>query len=168
MGMEGNVYERRPSTSQQNWFEHKQQSYSNIFVTPPGTESDRVRLEKMTDAEREGSYGKIVIKDRHECEFELLLTYNRTRSGCKCEHSIAVPRIQLGANVRARTNTETNFAETEVEELIAMLRETENLEEQGDILQFLVDTQGLDFNTGMAFHNDLSMTNDNWHGFCFV
>ncbi|XP_068159925.1 probable phosphorylase b kinase regulatory subunit alpha isoform X10 [Drosophila tropicalis] len=36
-----------------------------------------------------------------------------------------------------------------VEELIAMLRETENLEEQGDILQFLVDTQGLDFNTGM-------------------
>lgn len=30
-----------------------------------------------------------------------------------------------------------------------MLRETENLEEQGDILQYLVDTQGLDFNTGM-------------------
>lgn len=29
-----------------------------------------------------------------------------------------------------------------------MLRETENLEEQGDILQYLVDTQGLDFNTG--------------------
>ncbi|XP_043866299.1 probable phosphorylase b kinase regulatory subunit alpha isoform X10 [Drosophila mojavensis] len=36
-----------------------------------------------------------------------------------------------------------------VDELIAMLRETENLEEQGDILQYLVDTQGLDFNTGM-------------------
>lgn len=35
-----------------------------------------------------------------------------------------------------------------MEELIAMLRETENLEEQGDILQYLVDTQGLDFNTG--------------------
>ena len=29
-----------------------------------------------------------------------------------------------------------------------MLRETESLEEQGDILQYLVDTQGLDFNTG--------------------
>lgn len=29
-----------------------------------------------------------------------------------------------------------------------MLRETESLEEQGDILQHLVDTQGLDFNTG--------------------
>lgn len=48
-----------------------------------------------------------------------------------------------------RHRTETNFADTEVEELIAMLRETENLEEQGDILQYLVDTQGLDFNTGM-------------------
>lgn len=63
--MEGNVIERRPSTSQQNWFEHKQQSYTNIFVTPPN-ESDRVRLEKMTDAEREASFNKIVIKDRHE------------------------------------------------------------------------------------------------------
>ncbi|XP_030566300.1 probable phosphorylase b kinase regulatory subunit alpha isoform X6 [Drosophila novamexicana] len=46
-----------------------------------------------------------------------------------------------------RHRPDTNFADTEVEELIAMLRETENLEEQGDILQYLVDTQGLDFNT---------------------
>jgi phosphorylase kinase alpha/beta subunit len=30
-----------------------------------------------------------------------------------------------------------------------MLRETEHLDEQGDILQYLVDTQGLDFNTGV-------------------
>lgn len=57
-----------------------------------------------------------------------------------------VPKILV-----QRHRTETNFAETEVEELIAMLRETENLEEQGDILQYLVDTQGLDFNTG-KFH----------------
>lgn len=47
-----------------------------------------------------------------------------------------------------RHRVDTNFADTEVDELIAMLRETENLEEQGDILQYLVDTQGLDFNTG--------------------
>lgn len=38
-----------------------------------------------------------------------------------------------------------------MEELIATLRETENLEEQGDILQYLVDTQGLDFNTGKYY-----------------
>lgn len=69
----------------------------------------------------------------------------------KCALNSLVPKIQLGANVRTRTATETNFAETEVEELIAMLRETEHLEEQGDILQYLVDTQGLEFNTGMYF-----------------
>uniref|UniRef100_A0A0A1X8Y1 Phosphorylase b kinase regulatory subunit n=1 Tax=Zeugodacus cucurbitae TaxID=28588 RepID=A0A0A1X8Y1_ZEUCU len=56
----------------------------------------------------------------------------------------AIPKILV-----QRHRTDTNFADTEVEELIAMLRETENLEEQGDILQYLVDTQGLDFNTGM-------------------
>nr|XP_036221285.1 probable phosphorylase b kinase regulatory subunit alpha isoform X18 [Bactrocera oleae] len=49
-----------------------------------------------------------------------------------------------------------------VEELIAMLRETENLEEQGDILQYLVDTQGLDFNTaGLGLRNkDSGMLED--------
>lgn len=57
-----------------------------------------------------------------------------------------VPRILLPPP-RHRGVTET-FENTEVEELIAMLRETENLEDQGDILQYLVDTQGLDYNTG--------------------
>lgn len=56
---------------------------------------------------------------------------------------VTVPKILI-----QRHRPDTNFADTEVEELIAMLRETENLEEQGDILQYLVDTQGLDFNTG--------------------
>lgn len=56
-----------------------------------------------------------------------------------------LPRIQLPTRNRAVTET---FENTEVEELIAMLRETENLEDQGDILQYLVDTQGLDYNTG--------------------
>lgn len=51
--------------------------------------------------------------------------------------------------MRPRGAAENNFADTEVEELIAMLRETENPEEQGDILQYLVDTQGLDYNTGI-------------------
>lgn len=58
-----------------------------------------------------------------------------------------LPRIQAPLP-RHRGATDNNFENTEVEELIAMLRETENLEDQGDILQYLVDTQGLDFNTG--------------------
>lgn len=148
--MEGNVIERRHSTNQQNWFEHKQQSYTNIFVTPPG-EQDRVRLEKMTDAEREASLGKIVIKDRHEgiyCRWAKEATYTFCVINAYLSN-VPVTKIQLGANLRNRNGAETNFADTDVEELIAMLRETENLEEQGDILQFLVDTQGLDFNTGI-------------------
>lgn len=55
----------------------------------------------------------------------------------------------LTVQVFNRMNTEaTQYADTEVEELLTMLRESEHLEEQGDILQYLVDTQGLDFNTG--------------------
>ena len=63
-------------------------------------------------------------------------------------HTADMPRISVPILTRHRNNTETNFENTEVEELIAMLRETENLEDQGDILQYLVDTQGLDYNTG--------------------
>lgn len=59
-----------------------------------------------------------------------------------------MPKIQLPPIARHRLTSENNFADTEVDELVAMLRETENLEEQGDILQYLVDTQGLDYNTG--------------------
>ena len=60
-----------------------------------------------------------------------------------------MPRANIPVIVRHRATSEANnFADTEVDELIAMLRETENLEEQGDILQYLVDTQGLDYNTG--------------------
>lgn len=62
--------------------------------------------------------------------------------------------------VRHRPVNET-FGDTDVEELLAMLRETENLEEQGDILQYLVDTQGLDFNTGICFFAIFSRLN-NW------
>ncbi|XP_067642162.1 probable phosphorylase b kinase regulatory subunit alpha isoform X7 [Eurosta solidaginis] len=71
-------------------------------------------------------------------------TIERRRELASQQEIQAIPKILI-----QRHRTDTNFADTEVEELIAMLRETENLEEQGDILQYLVDTQGLDFNTGM-------------------
>ncbi|XP_071629402.1 probable phosphorylase b kinase regulatory subunit alpha isoform X2 [Temnothorax longispinosus] len=48
-----------------------------------------------------------------------------------------------------RAISEGQYAETEVEELLSMLRETESLEEQGDILQFIVDSKGLLFDTGV-------------------
>ncbi|EDV99524.1 GH12383 [Drosophila grimshawi] len=65
------------------------------------------------------------------------------------QQEITVPKILI-----QRHRAETNFADTEVEELIAMLRETENLEEQGDILQYLVDTQGLDSGLGLKHKTD--------------
>ncbi|XP_073831976.1 probable phosphorylase b kinase regulatory subunit alpha isoform X13 [Musca autumnalis] len=56
-------------------------------------------------------------------------------------------------------HSRSSMEKRKVEELIAMLRETENLEEQGDILQYLVDTQGLDFNTaGLGLKNKTSST----------
>lgn len=61
-------------------------------------------------------------------------------------HNSDIPKINLP--MPRHRGTAENFENTEVEELIAMLRETENLEDQGDILQYLVDTQGLDYNTG--------------------
>ncbi|KAM3967947.1 putative phosphorylase b kinase regulatory subunit alpha [Aphomia sociella] len=53
--------------------------------------------------------------------------------------------------VRNRNASESQnlYAEAETDELMAMLRETESLDEQGDILQYLVDTHGLDFSTDM-------------------
>ena len=45
-------------------------------------------------------------------------------------------------------NTENNFGDQDVDELIQMLKETENLEEQGDILHHLNDLVGLNYETG--------------------
>ncbi|XP_015515360.1 probable phosphorylase b kinase regulatory subunit alpha isoform X1 [Neodiprion pinetum] len=60
-----------------------------------------------------------------------------------------LPWKQSAKSHRHRLASETQYADTEVEELLAMLRETESLEEQGDILQYLVDSQGLHYDTGM-------------------
>lgn len=61
-------------------------------------------------------------------------------------HTNNIPTINIA---RHRNQSESSYAEQEVEELFAMLRESDSLEEQGDILQYLVDTKGPDFNTGM-------------------
>jgi len=48
-------------------------------------------------------------------------------------------------STKIKHRTETQYAETEVEELLSMLRETESLEEQGDILQYIVSISILSF-----------------------
>ncbi|XP_018331758.1 probable phosphorylase b kinase regulatory subunit alpha isoform X1 [Agrilus planipennis] len=58
----------------------------------------------------------------------------------------SIPAITVA---RHRNNSDCQYADTEVEELFQMLRESESLEEQGDIFQYLVHSKGLDFDTGM-------------------
>lgn len=129
MGMEGNVTERRLSVAVTPlWLDS-----SNTSIGPPAA----VAHESMT---RE-------VSPRPE----------PTEDGLppnKVQITTDVPRIQLPPRHRGVTET---FENTEVEELIAMLRETENLEDQGDILQYLVDTQGLDYNTGEYYSDQYNM-----------
>lgn len=56
---------------------------------------------------------------------------------------------------RHRGIGETQYADTEVEELLSMLRETESLEEQGDILQYLVSNDNIFHIYQMSFANSL-------------
>ncbi|KAL1509746.1 hypothetical protein ABEB36_004437 [Hypothenemus hampei] len=58
-----------------------------------------------------------------------------------------LPVMNVGKH---RTQSESQqYADTEIEELFAMLRESDSLDEQGDILQYLVASKGLDSNTDM-------------------
>ncbi|XP_034661469.1 probable phosphorylase b kinase regulatory subunit alpha isoform X9 [Drosophila subobscura] len=140
LGMEGPspLTERRlSSVVPPPWLQANKQSHVSVFATTPeeGPSTPSLLLGNELVI-RENIYPV----DPHG--------QNRSaidrRSEFVRQQEITVPKILI-----QRHRAETNFADTEVEELIAMLRETENLEEQGDILQYLVDTQGLDFNTGM-------------------
>ncbi|XP_017076969.1 probable phosphorylase b kinase regulatory subunit alpha isoform X11 [Drosophila eugracilis] len=139
LGMEGPspLTERRLSSIvPPPWLQANKQSHVSVFATTPeeGPASSPLHLGNELSV-RENIYPV----DPHHSRSAI-----DRRSEFVRQQEITVPKILI-----QRHRAETNFADTEVEELIAMLRETENLEEQGDILQYLVDTQGLDFNTGM-------------------
>lgn len=55
---------------------------------------------------------------------------------------------QLSSCSSSRITVDSNYAKAEVEELLTMLRESEHIEEQGDILQYLIDTKGQNYDTG--------------------
>jgi phosphorylase kinase alpha/beta subunit len=126
--MEGNVTERRLSVAiTPLWLD----SSANSTVPPPTpiTASETREVTPRIETSDEGlPPNKVQIQTTSE-----------------------MPRIIVPPRHHRVGQSETNFENTEVEELLAMLRETENLEDQGDILQYLVDTQGLDFNTGEYF-----------------
>ncbi|KQS29913.1 uncharacterized protein Dere_GG19005, isoform F [Drosophila erecta] len=136
LGMEGPspLTERRLSSIvPPPWLQANKQSHVSVFATTPEEGPTSSPLNLGNELIRENIYPV----DPH---------HSRSAIDRRSEfvRQQEMPKILI-----QRHRAETNFADTEVEELIAMLRETENLEEQGDILQYLVDTQGLDFNTGM-------------------
>ncbi|KAH8421122.1 hypothetical protein KR222_006730 [Zaprionus bogoriensis] len=137
LGMEGPspLTERRLSSIvPPPWLQASKQGHVSVFATTP-------EEGPSSPAQLGGEL------NQRENIYPLDLHHNRSaidrRSEFVRQQEITVPKILI-----QRHRADTNFVDTEVEELIAMLRETENLEEQGDILQYLVDTQGLDFNTG--------------------
>lgn len=99
-------------------------------------------------------YLTLIISIFHEIETSYPSHYiPHFRSDIFIQSSLitAIINKNLTSIVRNRTTSESQnsvYAEQETDELIAMLRETESLDEQGDILQYLVDTHGLDFSTG--------------------
>ncbi|XP_075158461.1 putative phosphorylase b kinase regulatory subunit alpha isoform X10 [Haematobia irritans] len=137
LGMEGPtpLTERRlSSVIAPPWLQANKQDHHNVFAITPEEGSNNHSTSDVLI--RENIYPIDINHSRQSLE-------KRSEFGRHSELQ-NIPKILV-----QRHRPETNFADTEVEELIAMLRETENLEEQGDILQYLVDTQGLDFNTGM-------------------
>ncbi|KAH8275851.1 hypothetical protein KR018_011978 [Drosophila ironensis] len=144
LGMEGPspLTERRLSSIvPPPWLQANKQSHVSVFATTPEEGPSSLPLQLGHELSvRENIYPV----DPHHSRSAI-----DRRSEFVRQQEITVPKILI-----QRHRADTNFADTEVEELIAMLRETENLEEQGDILQYLVDTQGLDFNTaGLGFRN---------------
>ncbi|CAH2063468.1 unnamed protein product, partial [Iphiclides podalirius] len=132
LGMEGEYVgphlERKPS-----WLE-----VEPVFGRSPSPEDARKRV--ITKGTSTTNLGIVTPT--------IEVTKEKTPSPPKDEGAVSkTPPV-----VRNRTTSESQglvYAEQETDELIAMLRETESLDEQGDILQYLVDTHGLDFNTGM-------------------
>ncbi|XP_049295395.1 probable phosphorylase b kinase regulatory subunit alpha isoform X3 [Anopheles funestus] len=141
LGMEGNVTERRLSHVTPQWLEPNQTTVGASTANTTGTTASGgspTSRDPSPNTQAQPRYGERVSLDDDGKKLHI-----------QTSATAAMPKIHIQPLPRHRPTTETNFENTEVEELIAMLRETENLEEQGDILQHLVDTQGLDFNTGM-------------------
>uniref|UniRef100_A0A182V4X9 Phosphorylase b kinase regulatory subunit n=1 Tax=Anopheles merus TaxID=30066 RepID=A0A182V4X9_ANOME len=155
LGMEGNVTERRLSHVTPQWLEPNQTTVGAAGAAGVGTGAAATGPSGGSPTSRDPSPNTQAQQQQQQQQQprygteRVSLDDDGKKLHIQTSATAAMPKIHIQPLPRHRPTTETNFENTEVEELIAMLRETENLEEQGDILQHLVDTQGLDFNTGM-------------------
>ncbi|XP_045459694.1 probable phosphorylase b kinase regulatory subunit alpha [Melitaea cinxia] len=129
LGMEGEHYGPHPLERKPSWLEG-----DSTFGRSPSPEQAKKRaFTKGTSTTSLGVPPTIEV--------------NKEEAPTPAKEEVTVKTV-----VRNRTTSESQsvvYAEQDTDELIAMLRETESLDEQGDILQYLVDTHGLDYDTGM-------------------
>uniref|UniRef100_A0ABK8F1Y8 Phosphorylase b kinase regulatory subunit n=1 Tax=Anopheles gambiae TaxID=7165 RepID=A0ABK8F1Y8_ANOGA len=157
LGMEGNVTERRLSHVTPQWLEPNQTTVGAAGAAGAGTGAATTGPSGGSPTSRDPSPNTQAQQQQQQQQQQprygterVSLDDDGKKLHIQTSATAAMPKIHIQPLPRHRPTTETNFENTEVEELIAMLRETENLEEQGDILQHLVDTQGLDFNTELT------------------
>ncbi|XP_061519209.1 probable phosphorylase b kinase regulatory subunit alpha isoform X2 [Anopheles gambiae] len=155
LGMEGNVTERRLSHVTPQWLEPNQTTVGAAGAAGAGTGAATTGPSGGSPTSRDPSPNTQAQQQQQQQQprygtERVSLDDDGKKLHIQTSATAAMPKIHIQPLPRHRPTTETNFENTEVEELIAMLRETENLEEQGDILQHLVDTQGLDFNTELT------------------
>ncbi|XP_040174784.1 probable phosphorylase b kinase regulatory subunit alpha isoform X2 [Anopheles arabiensis] len=157
LGMEGNVTERRLSHVTPQWLEPNQTTVGAAGAAGAGTGAAATGPSGGSPTSRDPSPNTQAQQQQQQQQQQprygterVSLDDDGKKLHIQTSATAAMPKIHIQPLPRHRPTTETNFENTEVEELIAMLRETENLEEQGDILQHLVDTQGLDFNTELT------------------
>merc|ERR1719319_909604 len=115
------------------------------------TRSIRVKEGEMGMAEAPNTLG--VFSSPHETR----------RDSCVQDHPAGVPKISFNTPVtpvldpldpitkavRQRMESESCYADQEAEDLVAMLQETSDLEEQGDILQYMTVCHGMNHVVGI-------------------
>ncbi|KAL9883550.1 putative phosphorylase b kinase regulatory subunit alpha isoform 1-T1 [Glossina fuscipes fuscipes] len=150
LGMEGPtpLTERRlSSVIPPPWLQANKQTHVSIFGITPEEEPPAANNSKTDALIRENIYPIGRNHSRSALERRGMHNYIYIYIFRGKHFNFLFSAQNVPKTLIQRNRADNNFADTEVEELVAMLREAESLEEQGDILQYLVDTQGLDFNT---------------------
>ncbi|XP_035230841.1 probable phosphorylase b kinase regulatory subunit alpha isoform X3 [Stegodyphus dumicola] len=85
-----------------------------------------------------------------------------TESGGRTPSPTIEPEEEEGwsSNARVRTVSDRQYDNVNDEDLVAMFKETESLEEQGDILHYLVGNRGVNWDTGLGGDHEIITIKD--------
>lgn len=150
LGNKSYLLDHISAKSRRNLFKRKMSIRGAVKKTRSiNVDSETLGMEGHNILERRSSMYLSVPQDLVDGSLE----NNEIRS--KSEEKNVIPTVG-----RQKTTSEAQYADTEVDELFALLRESDCLDEQGDILQYLVDSRGLDFNTGMLEYGKIVTVRD--------